>query len=300
MLITLRRGDVEASIDPCGGRLLGLERAGRAYLAGHQDPDGPDAYRGALLAPWPNRLADGVWEWQGRRCVVPINDPESGSALHGLVAHRDFMVTNRSDHSVQLTCELEPTAGYPFSLSIGASYALTSKGIDCTLEAVNTGAERAPVGLGVHPYVLAAGLIDELTVTIPASSVTQLDPQWIQTGESSVVDAGLDFRHPRLWGSTALDSAFTDLIRDDSGRIEVVVQYPDGDRLVLWSGVTCRWLVVYTSDRLGPQDRRRSMAIEPMTCPANALRSGVDLEVLQPGETLVLDWGFCWDVQEPA
>lgn len=293
-MITLRRGDLEASIDPCGGRLLELERAGRAYLAGHQDPDGPDAYRGALLAPWPNRLADGEWEWQGARYVVPVNDPESESALHGLVAHRDFSVTKRRDHSVQLTCELEPTAGYPFSLSIGASYALTSKGIDCTLAAVNNGTESAPVGLGVHPYVLAGGLIDELTVTIPASSVAQLDAQWMQTGQTSVVDAGVDFRHPRLWGSTALDTAFTDLIRAENGRIEVVVEYPDGDRLVLWSGATCRWLVVYTGDRLGPQDRRRSIAIEPMTCPANALRSGVDLQVLKPGEGLGLDWG--WDL----
>jgi aldose 1-epimerase len=33
------------------------------------------------------------------------------------------------------------------------------------------------------------------------------------------------------------------------------------------------------------------LAIEPMTCPPNAFRSGTDLIVLQPGSSRSLAWG---------
>lgn len=86
--------------------------------------------------------------------------------------------------------------------------------------------------------------------------------------------------------------AFTDLDRTAHGRVEVTCQLlPDGPQLVLWGGDSCRWLLVYTGDTLSPPERRRSIAIEPMTCPANAFRSGIDLDVLAPGDVLRLDWG---------
>ena len=42
--------------------------------------------------------------------------------------------------------------------------------------------------------------------------------------------------------------------------------------------------MAYTGDTLDPVDRRRrGIAIEPMTCPPNALRTGTDLIRLDPG-----------------
>jgi galactose mutarotase-like enzyme len=50
---------------------------------------------------------------------------------------------------------------------------------------------------------------------------------------------------------------------------------------------------VYTGDTLGElQRRRRGVAIEPMTCPPNALRTGTDVIVLQPGHEWTARWGI--------
>ena len=51
---------------------------------------------------------------------------------------------------------------------------------------------------------------------------------------------------------------------------------------------------VYTGDTLPEGQRRRSVAIEPMTCPPNALADGVDLAVLQPGEHWSGTWALSW------
>ena len=67
-----------------------------------------------------------------------------------------------------------------------------------------------------------------------------------------------------------------------AGRVELAV---DG---------AFHWLQVYTGDTLPPDERRRSVAVEPMTCPPNALADGADLVVLEPGAewsgTFVLSW----------
>jgi aldose 1-epimerase len=56
---------------------------------------------------------------------------------------------------------------------------------------------------------------------------------------------------------------------------------------------TYRFLMVYTPDAI-PQTsrRRRSLAIEPMTCAPNAFRSGDGLIVLQPGQSTSATWGI--------
>ena len=66
---------------------------------------------------------------------------------------------------------------------------------------------------------------------------------------------------------------------------------PDGAVLHLWAGAGYRYLQVFTGDTLSEDRRRRGIAVEPMTSPANALASGVDLDRLAPGQSLSLTWG---------
>ena len=61
---------------------------------------------------------------------------------------------------------------------------------------------------------------------------------------------------------------------------------------MLWADPAFRWLQVFTGDGLGPEQARRALAVEPMTCPANALASGTDLLVLEPGESFHASWGI--------
>lgn len=129
-------------------------------------------------------------------------------------------------------------------------------------------------------------------LTLPAATVPVVDHQWIEQGRVSVEVAGLDFRAGRRIGPLVLDTAFTDLQRDRLGKVHVQIGRPDGVALTLWAGDTCRWLTVYTADTQPAPDRRRSLAMEPQTCSANALRSGDDLDVVAPGQEVHLEWGF--------
>jgi aldose 1-epimerase len=49
--------------------------------------------------------------------------------------------------------------------------------------------------------------------------------------------------------------------------------------------------MVFTGDPL-PDVSRRSLAVEPMTCPPDAFRSGESLIRLEPGESFTSSWGI--------
>lgn len=289
--VTLRYEDQLARVDPVGGRVTRYDVGPTQVVAGCEHPD-LFAYRGALLAPWPNRVTDGRWTWRGRQLQLPLDDPTGvDAALHGLVVHADFDVVDHSPSTVSLVHHLAPTAGYPFPLRIEVGYALGSSGLTCSLTAVNVGTEAAPVGLGVHPYVAAPDLVDDLVVTLPARTALVTDEQWREVTRVPVGDGDLDFRSGRRLGDQEIDGSFTDLTRNAEGQVEVVLRRPDGREVVLTSGQTCRWLVVYTGHTLPAEDRRRSMAVEPMTCPPNALATG-EIDVVEPGASLTLDWAL--------
>ena len=83
-----------------------------------------------------------------------------------------------------------------------------------------------------------------------------------------------DFRQPRAIGETKLDNAFTDLERGDDGLARVEVRHPDnGTELTLWLDESYPYLQLFTGDSQ-PSVNRRSLAVEPMTCPPNAFRTG--------------------------
>ena len=285
----IRRGADLAVVEPLGGRLIRYCVEGHEVVAGVEHPD-LFAYRGSLLAPWPNRLTDGRWTWQGEQLQLPLNDPTGPTAaLHGLAVDAPFRVTSQNESAVSLVHQLAPVPGYPFPLQLDVSYTFDATGLACSLTATNTGSRSAPVGLGVHQYITAPGLVDELDLRLPASTLLVTDEQWRETGRRPVDEAGLDFRAGGRLGPMEIDAAFTALTRQDDGRVEVLVGLPGGAEVVLTSGGSCRWLVVYTGHTLPGTDRRRSIAIEPMTCGPNALASG-DIDVLQPGARLSLDW----------
>lgn len=287
--VVLEQGVHTAVVDRAGGRLTDYRVGERAVIAGQEDPEF-FAFRGSLLAPWPNRLTDGRWSWRGTRLELPLNDPTGvPSALHGLVIDAEFTVVERTATTVELEHHLPGCDGYPFPLQLRVSYALTGGGLACSLTSINVGDQDAPVGLGAHPYLAAAELVDDVTLTLPAQTVLLTDGDWREVGRRSVDKAGLDFRRGRVVADLEIDAAFTDLVRGGDGRVDVGMRRGDGAEVTLSSGSTCRWLVVYTGDGLAPADRRRSMAVEPMTCPPNALETG-EIDIVPPGGSLTLDW----------
>ena len=251
-----------------------------------------DVARGHVLVPWPNRLRDGAYEWEGRHCEVPLNEPRQRNAIHGLVRWQPWRRTFQEPSRVGLELILHPSPAYPFTLRSTLLYELSDQGLKVTIGAQNAGASALPYGAGQHPYLrLTEGLIDDLELRIPARTRLVTDARAIPIGEAPV-SGEFDFAQPRPLGPTELDTAYTDLIRDPDGLARVQLG-AGGRTLTLWVDPGFPHLMVFTGDRgPAPGRQRQGLGVEPMTCAPNAFQSGRDLIRLEPGETTSATWGL--------
>jgi aldose 1-epimerase len=247
-----------------------------------------------VLAPWPNRLDGGRYEFDGRAGAAAIDEPELGNAIHGLVRWLPWSLASRTDDAVALECVLHPQPSYPWRLELGLAYRLGAEGLAVVARATNASAEDAPFGIGFHPYLTMGTPVDDVRLTIPASRRLTTDDRGLPVGQEDVAETEFDFTVGRLVGATRLDTCFTDLARGSDGRSRARLQSTDGERgLEVWVGHTFGYLQVYTGDVLEPASRRRqAVAIEPMTCPPNAFASGVDVIRLEPGAPWSGSWGI--------
>ena len=294
--IEIRAGDQRAVVVEVGAGL-------RSYAAGDADLlDGYDAEvmavagRGQVLIPWPNRIEDGAYEFRGRSHQLPLTEPEARNAIHGLVRWGAWTVGERSDDRVVMEHTLHPQPGYPFSLGLGIEYSLSDEGLRVTTTATNLGREGCPYGTGQHPYLtLGTDTVDPVVLRAPGRTVLQSGARGLPAGTADVDGTEFDFREPRTIGTTTLDNAFTDLERDDDGLARVWLRHPgNGATLTVWLGESYGYVQLFTGDPL-PSVNRRSIAVEPMTCPPNAFRTGEGVLVLEPGESATSAWGITYE-----
>ncbi len=247
--------------------------------------------RGQVLIPWPNRIKDGSYEFDGQLHQLAINDVEEQDAIHGLVRWAAWHVGERESHRVLMQHRIHPQPGYPFSLEVGIEYSLSDRGLRVTTTAVNVGSGPCPYGCGAHPYLRAGTQpVDSAMLRAPGRTVLVSDERGIPVRSEAVEGTEFDFRRPRPIATTRLDNAFTDLERDGDGLARVSLNGPEGD-LTLWVDEAYTYLMLFTGDPL-PDVDRRSLAIEPMTCPPNAFRTGEDLIRLEAGQSFTSIWGI--------
>jgi aldose 1-epimerase len=240
-----------------------------------------DGFRGKVLVPWPNRLRDARYVFAGAEHRTAISEPQSGSALHGLVLWANWQPLRQSSDDVALGSMLYPQPGYPFTLELEVSYRLTADGLEGTLRATNRGATAAPFGAGFHPYVT---LRDDALLELPARTRLPVDERLLPTGARVPVEGTeFDFRRPRPVGS--LDTCFGDLERGADGlaRATLVAEGREG-AVTLWVDEHFRFIHVYTDDA--------GLALEPMTCAPDAFNSGDGLLTLAPGASFAGRWGL--------
>jgi len=283
----------EATITEVGATLRSYRVDGDDVLDGFGEDERATDGRGQVLAPWPNRIAEGRYRYGGRRCQAPLNEVRGRTAIHGLVRWLDWSLVARAEASVSLGCAIRPQPGYEWRVELEVTYDLDERGLTVRLQAVNTGHERAPFGAGFHPYLtLGRAPIDGLELIVPATHYLDLsDPDRLPP--ALAVDSERDFTAPRRIGKTRLDTAYSELIRGDDRHAVARVSDPESGRSAeLWVSPAYPYLMVYTADAVGHPDRRRAgIAVEPMTCPPNALRSGSGLIELAPGASWSGSWG---------
>jgi len=291
--IEIAHGEQRVGVVALGGGLRSYVVAGRDLLDGFPPGERPARGRGQVLAPWPNRIKDGSYEFDGKRMQLPLTEPEHGNAIHGLVRSATWDIADSAPDRVALTYLLEAQPGYPFSLALGIEYSLSEAGLTVTLAARNLGSEPCPYGSGQHPYfTLGTPSVDTLRLQVPAQVVVYSDERGLPVRSESVAGTEFDFRAGRTIGPTVLDNALTGLERDSDGSARVLLDDEDGGSgLTLWVDESYPYLMVFTGDPL-PDVDRHSIAIEPMTCPPNAFRTGESLIRLGPGESTASSWGI--------
>jgi aldose 1-epimerase len=246
-----------------------------------------------VLAPWPNRIENGSYEFDGKRMQLPLTEPERGNAIHGLVRRAAWKVVDQTSDRVVLEYVLEPQPGYPFALALGIEYTVSNSGLTVTMMARNLGSEPCPYGSGQHPYLtLGTPTVDSLRLRVPGQIVLLADERGLPARTESVEGTDYDFRAGRTIGGTVLDNAYSELERDADGRARVLLDDADGSSgLTLWVDESYPYVMVFTGDPL-PDVARRGIAVEPMTCPPNAFRTGESLIRLEPGESVASRWGI--------
>ncbi|HEX9033478.1 MAG TPA: aldose 1-epimerase family protein [Streptosporangiaceae bacterium] len=282
-----------ATVTELGAGLRQLSHDGRPLVTGYEPDQLPPAGAGQLLAPWPNRVDGGRYEFDGATYQLDLSEAARGNAIHGLTRWANWQAVAHTPAEVTLAHVLHGRPGYPFCLELSVRYHLGTSGLQVTVSAKNAGSRPAPYGTGSHPYLTTgASLVDECELEISASDWLPTDDRGIPSGPpQDVAGSPFDFRTPRVIASTRLDHALTGLARDDTGR--AWARLASGDvRLGLWAGPGYDWLQVFTADALAPGQRRRALAVEPMTCPANAFVTGEGRLTLAPGDSVAHSWGI--------
>jgi aldose 1-epimerase len=290
----IRAGDYAATITELGAGIRRLRYRDQGVLTEYEADELPPAAAGQLLVPWPNRVDHGAYSFAGASHQLDLSEPARGNAIHGLTRWMTWPSAVTAPHAVTLALVLHGSPGYPFCLELAASYQLdAASGLEVSVTARNAGSRPAPYGTGSHPYLTAGTpTIDECELQLPAARWLPADDRGIPTaGPQDVSGTPYDFRTPALIGGTSIDHALTGLARDAAGRAWARLAGRD-TRLAFWAGPGYDWLQVFSGDALDAAHRRRAIAMEPMTCPPNALASGIDLLTLEPGASVTHSWGI--------
>ncbi|MDQ3629363.1 MAG: aldose 1-epimerase family protein [Actinomycetota bacterium] len=288
----LRHGEYEAVVTPVAAGLRVLRHRGRDLVVSYEAGTVRPYYRGATVAPWPNRVVDGRYELAGTVHQLALTEPARGHALHGLVSWTRFDLVRHDERTAGWTHRIVPQVGYPFDVGLEVTYALGTGGLTWSVTARNHGQDPAPYGVCPHPYLTpGSGRVNDWELTLPASQVLEVTPdRLIPCGRSDVAESRYDFRAGRRIGADEVDHAFTGL---GGGEVAVTVRGVDGRQVVLtWDADVLPWVQLHTADVPGSPQHRVGLALEPMTCPPDAFNSGADLVLLEPGQAHSASWAI--------
>ncbi|HXG66077.1 MAG TPA: aldose 1-epimerase [Blastocatellia bacterium] len=294
----LRQGaDVWAEVAPALGNNCFVFHAGQPVLEPvtfEEFAARPTSYGIPILFPFPNRIRDGVFVFNGQRYAVNPN-------RHGFVRDKSWRVTGtgaseQTGAYIQSSLDAADYADqilhqYPFPFRIGVTYRLKDGALGMSTAVQNTGENEMPCGFGIHPYFRRP---ERGTLQAPAAKRWELEDS-LPTGNIVDVAGNYDLRQPKNIDELHLDDIFTDLQADSDGAVRCVLddQTNNMQTVVEFHKEEFPHLVLYT-----PPAPRRAVCIEPYTCPTDAFNlrdQGIESSsviLLQPDDAVNFDVRF--------
>lgn len=218
----------------------------------------------AVLFPFPNRLEKGRFTHENNNYQLPITEPKRENAIHGFLKNCSFEVISVTDNQLYLQYNHLGDEDFPFAFLFTMSYFFSKDGFSLEYVVKNNGHSSFPFGIGWHPYFTISN-IDNAYITFKST-------QTYNTNEAMIPHESEPFSEERIHLKGAeLDTCF-DLIHHEitltTERYKLYLKAPQAEYLQLFI----------------PEDRE-SIAIEPMTCIANAFNNETGKKVLEPNES---------------
>lgn len=284
---------VVATISRRAAALRGLSVAGIDLVEPTAAREPAPGLAGATLAPWPNRVEGARWTLDGAEQLLEVTEPEFGHANHGLLLDTDYEVVAEGAELLELRTIVRDRSGYPFRLEVTVRYTLEARGVRVRHAVRNLSAAAAPVAMGAHPYLRVGDEpVQGSLLRIAARTALAIDDTHIPRGTFDVHGTAWDLRDGRTVGDVVPHAAYTGLDAD-GGIVVHALTSPSGRRVELWAEPDFAWVQVYVAHGFeSDRGATTAIAIEPMTAPPNALRSGEGLRWLEPGQRWAAQWGI--------
>ncbi len=286
--LTLTYGDWSARVSNYGASLRGVWFQGEEVVTSYSGKENKVGGQGDVLIPFPGRIGGAKYIWDGTEYTLNANDKDGPNAIHGFLRTLNWEIEAQSKHAVEFSLNFPGAPGYPFPLAAKITYSLNELGLTCSFSVENGGTVDAPVGVGFHAYFTTGSEhIDHDMLELPFRSVLEME-NFIPTGK--VLDSS-EFLSSKTIGDTKFNSCFLSPILNENGETEIYLM-GNGKIVTVWMDGGFEYVVLYSGDPLPESHRRKSLAIEPMTCGSDAFnRPDWGLSRLAPGATLSGSWG---------
>ncbi len=299
--ITLVSGQFRLKVSPFGASLRGFWKSAddgsvEEIIIGYTGAKGKVGGQGDVLIPFAGRIGKGHYQYNGQSYQMELNDKEGPNAIHGFLRLVEWEIAEQTERSVSFMTWLNPEdhVGYPFSICASVNYSLDKMGMRCSFTIENIGENSAPAAAGFHPYFTAGtDMINVCSLRIPMKSILEFE-NLIPTGNILPVEGSeFDFLQPRTINETKFNTCFIDPVRDPDGMLRVQMESAStGRSLQVWMDSAFTSIVIYSGDPLPESHRRKSLAIEPMTCASDAYNHPEwGLINLAPSESFSGSWG---------
>jgi aldose 1-epimerase len=271
-----------AQISPVGASLVGLWHGDVEVVASPYD-EPLTALAGAVMAPWPNRLEDGIWKLGNREFAAAINDADGNNANHGLAFDKAFDIVTQTESLLRLETKIFDELAYPFEVLLTVTYALENDGLHISFAALNQAAEAAPFAFGLHPYFVSD---EDSELELNALTWIQKNSRNLPTHSSPIDSSSAAQQGRNRIAELNIDDCFTDLVANERGYFVTTISRPSSAVVVeIEQSRALKYLMLYKLQEV-EKKKRMLLAVEPQSSKANFLRNLEGETLLQPNQAL--------------